>query len=608
MNIHSEALYSYLLKDLSEQLPETDLKSGYEEWPGITPRERQATALLTSILKKFKDAKNEDADDKALALFLQTNIQCKEWELRLENSGDELMFGQFRKELYDFFTLKGFSMVRNIAQIADLGRVGPGASLLATGNDFYSKLFSSPLSSTSEGLYTVYQHYVTHTPMLNRAERHREEAYGCVRIMEGNRLSFVDKKRDISRVICTEPNLNMFFQLGLGELMNRRLIQKFGIDVSKQPDINRELARFASLTESLSTIDLSAASDSVSCKMLEATLPADIFGWLKFLRSPTVTLPDGSVERLHMISSMGNGFTFPLETIIFTCVVAAVYAIEGIPLKRTTREWRYSTSEIAHLFHLSRRYGITFSHDPSKIKWSHGNYGIFGDDIIVESRVATKVIRLLNILGFQVNRDKSFLEGPFRESCGADYFGGLPVRGVYIKSLRSQSSRYVAINRLNEWSALTGFSLRRSIRYLMKSVRKLYVPLHENDDAGIKVPSRIAHYLGCKTKGQHGNSAGPIYGTVKYQAWTVRPKQLRMCEATGTVKGPGKPRIYNEDGLFLSYLNGNIIDGKWGLRQQIPHYHTKWCTTPYWDRVPTVGKQFPIGTTALAEAVARNVL
>ena len=609
MKIHSNALYSYLLQDLSESLPETDLTVGFEEWPGITGPERQATALLASVLKKFKDQKNEDADAKALDLFLQSNIGCKEWELRLENSGDELMFGQFRKELYDFFTSKGYSIVPDTARIADLGRVGPGASLGATGKDFYSKLFSSRLTSTSEGLWTIYQHYVCNSSTWSRAEQHRMAEYGGVDIVAGNRLSFVDKKREISRVICTEPSLNMFFQLGLGKLFERRLRSYFGIDLEEQPFVNRELARVGSMSGDLSTIDLSAASDSVSSKMLEATLPPDILGWLGLLRSNTCTLPDGSVERLHMISSMGNGFTFPLETIVFACVVAAVYRIEGIPLIRTKRSWSMTTKEMVHRMHIARRYGHILPEDPSQIRWERGNFGVFGDDIIVESRAANKVVRLLNILGFQVNSDKSFFEGPFRESCGADYFDGLPVRGVYIKSLRSQSSRYVAINRLNEWSALTGFPLRRTIQYLMKAARKIYVPLHENDDAGIKVPSRIASAMGCSTEGKpHPNTSQPIFGTVKYRMWAPKVSQLKLSESNRTIRGPGKRRCYNDEGLFLAYLRGDIIDGKWAVRQLSPHYHTKWSTTLFWDRVPTIGKQFPIGTKALAKAIAYNVL
>jgi hypothetical protein len=346
VSLHSEALYSNLLLDLSEQLPNTDLTVG-EEWPGISPRERQATALLNSLLKKFKDVKEETADAMALEKFEQSNILCRDWELNLNTSGDEVLFGQFRQELYKFFTHHGYSVVSGPAQLAKLGGVGPGASVGARGNDFYTKLFSSSGACTSERIRILYKHYVCKTPLWSLAESHRSSEYGAPSIVAGNRLSFVDKNATISRVICTEPSLNMYFQLGLGAVFEKRLSRYFGIDIRTQQDKNRELARVASINEDLCTIDLSAASDSVSLKMLEATMPEDIVQWLKCFRSPTVTLPDGRVEQLWMVSSMGNGFTFPLETIIFACVVAAVYAIEGIPRKRTTCALDVSPRELA---------------------------------------------------------------------------------------------------------------------------------------------------------------------------------------------------------------------------------------------------------------------
>lgn len=607
MGYHSKALYSNLLQDLSEQLPGTDLTVG-APWPGMSPREYQAFALTHSLLKKFKDVKGKDADALALEKFLQSNMRCKSWELVLDNSGDEVLFGQFKFELYKFFNPSGYSLITDAVQLSQLGRVGPGSSVGANGKDFYTKLFSSPLSCTNEGLWTLYERYACDHPTWSKAEAFRFTEYGKAQIVAGNRLSFVDKNVDISRVICSEPTLNMFYQLGIGAVMEKHLSRYFGIDIRTQQDKNRELARVASLTDRLCTIDLSAASDSVSLKMLEATMPEEILQWLKLTRSPTCTLPDGRVEPLEMVSSMGNGFTFPLETIIFACVVAAVYAIEGIPLKRTTCSLELNPKEMAHAYMLKRRYGLPFPHDPNQVKWEHGNFGVFGDDIIADSRAARKVIRLLKILGFEVNSDKSFIEGPFRESCGADFFEGLPVRGVYIKSLKSQASRYVAINRLNEWSALTGFTLRRTIRYLLKGTRKIYVPLGENDDAGIKIPSRMAHQLGCRLSTQnHEGPSNPIFGVVKYRSWASVPSQLSFNAETCQVRGPGKHRIYNGDGLLLAFLRGDIINDSMAVRDDEPKYRTKWCTTLYWDRVPTVGKQFPIGTKALVEAVSRNI-
>lgn len=612
MGLHSEALYSNLLQDLSEQLPQSDLTVA-EEWPGMSYRERQATALLNSLLKKFQDVKEETADAKALDKFLHSNIQCRDWELNLNTSGDEVLVGQFRSELYDFFTVKGHSLIPDLSELSELGRVGPGASVGAYGNDFFTKLFSSPLACTSERIWKYYNYYALRPQNWARAESTRLSNFGEPCIVAGNRLSFVDKNATISRVICTEPSLNMFYQLGLGKVMEKRLARYFGLDIRNQQDKNRELARVASVTGDLCTIDLAAASDSVSLKMLEEFLPEDVVQWLKLFRSPTVTLPDGRVEQLYMVSSMGNGFTFPLETILFACVVRAVYTLEGIPLRRTAcslDQRKLTPQNLVRIHALKRRFGLGFPHDPSQVTWEHGNFGVFGDDIIAETRAARKIIRLLNLLGFKVNSEKSFIEGPFRESCGADFFEGQPVRGVYIKSLRSQASRYVAINRLNEWSAITGFRLRRTIRYLHRHCRKLYVPLGENDDAGIKVPSAILSKLSCTLRDYPGVRGNPLFGSVKYKAWEPIKTQARMDMDQLKIRCPGKPRVYNEAGLEIAYLRGDIVNGRWNLRQPgvETKYRTKWRTVLYWDYTPAVGKQFPVGTKALAKATSTNLL
>lgn len=604
MKIHSEVLYSNLLADLQDRFPDTDFESGHEEWPGISGPERQATALQTSILKKFKDQTDAEADARALDVFLQSNIRCRDWSLTWDNSTDEQLLGQFKFELYKFCNPSGYPLVSDADELWQLGRTGPGSSVGAMGTDFYTKMFSSPGACTSQRIADLYDHSIRKGPLWAKAENLRFLEYGPPDIVAGSRLAFAAKNATISRVTCTEPLLNMFFQLGLGKLIERRLIQYFGIDVRNQQNKNRELARVASLTGHLCTIDLSAASDSVSLGMLEAFMPKELLFWLKLFRSPNAKLPDGSWEELHMVSSMGNGYTFPLETAIFACVVSAVYRMEGIPLRRTKCALRQSRLQTIR----GLKYGIDFPQDPSKVKWVHGNFGVFGDDIIAESSVARKVIRLLNLLGFQVNAEKSFIEGPFRESCGADFFEGLPVRGVYIKSLKSMASRYVAINRLNEWSALTGIRLRRTVRYLAKHVRKIYVPLDENDDAGIKVPRVFLQRLGCTIDSVFPSSSQALKGVVRYKAWAPKTVSLRVCEKTCRVRGPGQHRIYNGEGLILAYLRGDVINGNWSVRSNGPtKYHPRWRVSLNWDYTPTAGKQFPVGTKALAEATSLNL-
>jgi len=252
----------------------------------------------------------------------------------------------------------------------------------------------------------------------------------------------------------------MYYQLGFGRILEQRLLH-WGINLRTQPKLNRELAYQGSISGEYSTIDLSSASDSLSVGVLRQILPPQFMRWLMLLRTPSVELPSGDKLRLNMISTMGNGFTFPLETTIFSAVVRAVIKVSGD-------------------------------------KPTAGTWSVFGDDIILRTKYTPDCLRLLDLLGFTVNSSKTFVEGPFRESCGRDYYRGVDVRGVYIKSLKSPQDRYVAINKLNDWTATTGISLPSAVQYLLKSVKRALVSPFEGLDAGIQVP------ISCLTKAYAG--------------------------------------------------------------------------------------------------------
>lgn len=555
--------------------------------PEAPLEEYRAFALASTFLKKFKDVTGASADDDALRKFRAANIACSEWVLDIQDSGEELLYGLFKQELYRFLNYNTLTPVlSNLGQILAAGKTGPGASVGARGSDFYTKLFSSPLTCTSSGLYTSYVRYLCKFPEWNKAETLRSEHFGEFEIVPGNRLTFVPKNVDTSRVICIEPNLNMFLQQGIKAILEKRLIQYFGIDLSNQPEVNRELARKGSANDSYCTIDLSSASDSVSRKMLQATLPSDFLGWLEFVRSPTCTLPNGEVEQLHMISSMGNATTFPLQTIIFACVVSAAYSSLDIEMRKGYRvQSKYSVTDGVY---------EQITHLP--------NFGVFGDDIIVEKAAYARVVRLLNLLGFTINAEKSFNQGPFRESCGGDYFRGHNTRGVYIKSLRTPASRYVAINRLNQWSSVSGLPLRRTIGRLQGAVRYLPVPLHEDDDAGIKMPLRLVKRVGDWPRLDANQS-------YVYRRWSSIPKGIKLKD--GIIKLPKgtKSRITNPSALLLAFLRGDIDSDFMSIRLGAPRYCPKVALSLNWDFEPTVMDGIaPIrGQTSLASSCGWNL-
>jgi hypothetical protein len=548
MGIRPHALYTELRADIHDQLPHV-LKSydkGYVDWPGITFRERAATSILASFMKKYEAKQGEEQQQRALDKFLQVNSACENWVSRLdERPYDDLLLGEFKDFIYKFWHRGLHPIVTHEFDVLKRGAFGPGAAIGSPGGDFYTKFFSSRLSCTSASLYFWYKRYIRHFPEWANSELTRVASHGEPEIVAGNRLSFVPKNDEISRTICTEPLLNMFYQLGLGNILSSRLKDLWGINLETQQFKNRELARKGSLFESFSTIDLSSASDSISIAMLRKYLPASFLGWLEKYRSTHSRLPDGTLVRLGMISTMGNGFTFPLQTILFTAIVLSAFKVSGM-----VPAYPRGNSE--------------------------GNFGVNGDDIVVPTAISQKVLRLLHLLGFSPNPDKTFVEGPFRESCGGDYFKGRNLRGVYVKRLSAPQDLYSVINQLSLFSTRTGIRLSRCTQALLKNVAFLPVPLWENDDAGVKVPFSV---LASLHRGRKDTN-----GSIIYQAWTPNPPPV-MRIADRIYVPPGfKPRSFNPSGLLISILQGSVNSDGIPLLPKKVRYKRRRRIAANWDK------------------------
>lgn len=552
----STALYVDLLSDLSEACPGFDAWNAADFWPGMTWRQAAAMQLKHSILVKYIDEVEPTAESKAWAKFLAANETCGDWELSLSSTWDEVLWGEFVSSIHNFWYKDGLPLVSSYDEVLDLAAPGPGAAILARGFDFYTKLFDSPLSVSSEDLYNVYRSYLSaNHSRWSYAEDIRHDRYGGPKIRASSRLHFAEKRVDIKRVIFAEPSLNVLYQKGFGEIIVGRLKEVFNIDLTTQPDYNRWLAYIGSLTDEVVTIDLVSASDLNATRMCEASMPKDFVDWLKLFRTSSVE-KDGELVELNMVSTMGNGFTFPLETMIFSCVVAAVYRARGIPLLRNSKrgDWIWP-----------------------------GNFGVFGDDIIVVKEAAEDVLRLLRIIGHHPNYHKTFVEGPFRESCGADYYLGRNIRGVYVKRLTKAQDRFVAINLLNDWSSRTGIPLKRTIAGLLRTVPKHFVPPYENEDAGIRAP------LGYVSDPKLTDGNTGTYN-VLYKCWRARRPTWFVDYRTGRVhrdkllkRLKGRVRNSNIPGLILAFLRGDVESMQCNVRLHVTLYTAEWRESPGWD-------------------------
>lgn len=235
-------------------------------------------------------------------------------------------------------------------------------------------------------------------------------------IVPFNKATTVPKNSKTDRCIAIEPGWNMFFQLGCGGVLRRRL-KRWSIDLNDQ-SVNQRLAKSGSIDGTLATIDLSAASDSISLKLVELLLPPSWYKVLTDLRSDYGKLPNGEIVTYEKISSMGNGFTFELESLIFAALARTVCDMLNL--------------------------------DPSTVS-------VYGDDIILPSQAAALLIDVFTYCGFSTNTKKSFFEGNFRESCGKHYYSGVDVSPFYIRSpIVKPHDLILVLNQIYRWSTIDG--------------------------------------------------------------------------------------------------------------------------------------------------------
>lgn len=215
------------------------------------------------------------------------------------------------------------------------------------------------------------------------------EAISRLSVVRHNKVSFVPKTAKTDRSIAVEPLLNSYIQKGIDSVLRKKL-RRFGVDLSNQAR-NQNLARLASIRDDLATVDLSSASDTVSTALVRRLLPPAWYELLNHTRSCEYSL-DGKFYRYEKFVSMGNGFCFPLESLIFASLLHSLNCEFG-----DLRDW-----------------------------------AVYGDDIILPSERFPLFRDLLRYCGFLPNKDKTFHCGPFRESCGADWYKGQDVRPVYL--------------------------------------------------------------------------------------------------------------------------------------------------------------------------------
>lgn len=470
--------YALIRQTLEEELSLTEtLTNPHGLFSDCTSKGAAAFQLRSSFFKKLcpSGRLSDDQIEAATKKFLATNDRIGQLApFQANDEAESCFFDYFCDHLNQCL---GVFLLDGGIDHQTLGKymtTGPGAAQQADSRTWVTKVLQSVLTYTDPELIRTYRGALADSGSWAEAEMQRSQDFGFAKV-SGGKMFFVGKNVDEARTCCTEPGLNMLIQQGIRGYLEDRLRQYFNIDVERQPAVNRRLARQGSIDGSYGTADLTSASDSNSLALFNRVVrPSLIKRLILQSRTEVLTTPGGDIVKLHMVSTMGNGFTFPLMTAILASACQA--AVDLL--------------------------------DPG------AEFSVFGDDIVLPVRAYEFATKMIEKLGYVVNRQKSFNSGPFRESCGHDYFQGHYVRGVYIKSLETPTNVYSAFNRLARWSAFHGIDVTRTLRLLRSLAPGNLVPVEEADDAGFVVPFRL-------TKPKLDNRYW-----FKYRAWIKRRREM----------------------------------------------------------------------------------
>lgn len=187
----------------------------------------------------------------------------------------------------------------------------------------------------------------------------------------GSRWASIPKNNLVDRGINIECFGNAIVQMGIGSHLRDETRRLFNIDLDTLADKHRLMIA----SPLVATIDLKDASNSISLDLIRFVFPRHLVKMLEASRSEMIYGPDKHYHILKKISSMGNGFTFELMSLMLNGLV------------------RLLDKEAS----------------------------VFGDDIIIKNQHAGALVHALSYVGMNINPKKTFILSDFRESCGANY-------------------------------------------------------------------------------------------------------------------------------------------------------------------------------------------
>lgn len=389
--------------------------------------------LLSELFSKFDDGRrNEKKEAVTWERFHEAEALCQETNERLAVTGFK---GPFEQEI-----LLARKIAATILGPLDLNVVaghfgwGPGSTTRVRRTEADAAYKYSGQPETTYNNAALAEAAIRHFPLWEQSIRCSVECTDdrLTKEVKGNRVVTVPKNYKTDRTIAIEPCMNIYVQKGLGAVMRRRL-KAAGCDLNDQTR-NQRLAHIGAISGLLATIDLSMASDTLSREFVSRFIRPDWLTALEQSRSQFGVLPSGATLFYQKFSSMGNGYTFELESLIFYSLALAHCRVHGAETSRVS---------------------------------------VYGDDIIVPSDVAGSFLDLLRFCGFKPNEKKTHMTGQFRESCGKHYYSEHEVTPFYVrKPITTLEDLFLLHNNLYRWVVRTCPDRFEEFKLFLNSIRK----------------------------------------------------------------------------------------------------------------------------------------
>jgi len=458
----------------------------------------KATYQMQSVLKRYRFRKDiysdQELETDAIAGFIKTQGRLADLNLDALDMHCQRVLDLAARYIADTLGVYDDEECRHLSRFGRKASIGVPAQRACE-----AAKWQIPISGSFEQITWFNAEMLEVDCVQNYWARQLESASkkAIFHVTDSLRLTLVPKTFKSLRAIMPNTTIGSYQSYGLGEMIRKRL-KRVGYDIKSLQMRHRSLARAASVHGLHTTADLSSASDSITVALVKRLFPPDWFEILNRSRISNVELPGGLKVESLTFCTMGIGYTFPLQTLVFLALLKAIQAY--------------------HYDRFDRRL-----------------ISVYGDDMIYATRMHSLVVDYFRKVGFVINIDKTYHEGHFRESCGGDYYHGVDVRpfqprnGSAIVGDKSYEAMLYKFTNglLVRWHE---HEIGRTLNHLVDQVKSLVykvkiVPGDFPDDSGLKC-SR----LGCHSFLAPADAAKPKYlgnGVYRFSFLRLAPDERK---------------------------------------------------------------------------------